>query len=181
MTFFDTFHGERRLLDYLGIAFAASVLVGVFGVGLYGIATGFIETNRYFRANDLVSLFVALIAAGCALYLVLEFSTERSGRLLVGVCVLCGTFGYLTVSAGLPAAVTNVVGTPGRVAFLVERFEYGGRGCSRRMVATNPDYRPFSACVTSLPGPTPRVGQHIEIYGRISAWGITRMGYRLAG
>jgi hypothetical protein len=179
MSFLDTWHGERRLIDCVGIAGAGAVLAGVFGVGLYGVATGFLQTKAYFHANDVVSLFAGLIAAGCAFYLILELTTERRGRLLVGVCVICGTFGYFTVAMGVPAAVTNAIGTPGRAVFTVERFEPGGRGCSRNVVATNPDYRDFVMCVSHFPGPDPRPGQHIEVYGRVSNWGITREDYRL--
>src|SRR5690606_5939181 len=81
MSFISVHGGERRLVDYFGIGMAGLVLIAVFAVGLYGVATGFLQTTAYFHANDVVSLVAGFIAGGCALYLILELSRDRSERL----------------------------------------------------------------------------------------------------
>ena len=90
MSLISVYAGERRIVDYACIALAGAVLAAFFAVGLYGTAVGFVQTMAYFKANDVVSLVCGFIAAGCALYLVLELTSERRGRVVLAICVVCG-------------------------------------------------------------------------------------------
>ena len=79
MSFLSADWGDRRPLDYVFIAVAGATILTFAGIGSYGVTVGFLQTNAYFKANDIVSFGCGVIAAGCALYLLLELTTERRG------------------------------------------------------------------------------------------------------
>ena len=168
---------RRSPLDYLLLGFVALALLTLVSLGLYGSFTGFLQTTAYYHANNAVSLATAVISAGCALYLLLELTPARLGRLAFGVCALSAMFGFFAVSKGVPAAVTMAYGKPGQVVFEIRRFDWGSKHCASTVVASHPAYEDFRQCIDNFPGLEPKVGRRVEVYGTISAWGIAREGY----
>ncbi len=102
---------------------------------------------------------------GCALYLVLELTGGLRGRLAVGVCFFAFMFSIFAVSKGVPAAATALYGKPTVVRFVVTGFDWGGKNCSRNVVAKHPDYE-ISSMHQILPRDAPRDRAHY----RSAAW-----------
>lgn len=164
----------RTGLDWLLAALAGAVLVALVGIGAYGAFTGFLQSRLYLDANEWVALICGLIGAGCALYLVLELTGGLRGRLAVGVCFFAFMFSIFAVSKGVPAAATALYGKPTVVRFVVTGFDWGGKNCSRNVVAKHPDYEDFQQCIKYFQGMRPEIGRTIEVSGMGSAWGIVR-------
>jgi hypothetical protein len=165
----------RGWLDWVGVALTGALLCTLAGAGLYGSSFAFLGSRAYLDANGLVVLGAGVLGAGCVLYLLMEFTRRPDVRLVGAVCIIGGWLSVSAVTKGLPAAVTQVLGEPQTVRFLIQSFEPGGRHCSLNVIATHPDYEDFRSCVTSLDG-TPREGGTIEINGIVSGWGIVREG-----
>lgn len=163
----------RSWVDWVGVAVTGSVVTTLVVLGLYGSSLGFLQTKSYLDANEWVALGAGLLGAGCALYLLMEFTGRLAGRQVFGICLISALFSVFAVTKGVPAAVTQFYGHEESVRFVVSGFDWGGKRCSGSVVAKNPGFEDFVMCVNYLDG-TPRVGGTIEVRGLASGWGIVR-------
>lgn len=88
----------RTITDYVLAALAASVLLGLIGIGVDGTFTGFLQSRSYLDANEWVALICGFIGAGCAFYLLLEFTDLMGGQAKFAICLVCGMFSVFAVS-----------------------------------------------------------------------------------
>lgn len=163
----------RSWLDWAGVALTGAVLVALAGLGLYGTTLGFLQSRAYLDANEWVAVGAGIVGAGCALYILMEFTGRLEARQVAAICLISGLFSIFAVTKGVPAAVTEILGRTETVRFTVTEFTWGSKRCSRNVVATNPDYEDFTMCVKYLER-EPRLGGTIEVRGMTSGWGIVR-------
>jgi hypothetical protein len=175
----DVDTSPRSWIDYAGLALAGLLLAGLVVVGGYGTFTGFLQSTGYLKANEWVAIGAGAIGAGAALYLLMELGGGRmQGRAIFAVCFLSGLFSLFAVTKGVPAAATALYGRPAAVMFTVTGYDWGGRSCSRTVVAKNAGYEDFRMCEKYLK-PVPHVGGTIEVRGPASGWGIIRENVRV--
>jgi hypothetical protein len=168
----------RQPLDWTMIGAAGLVLLTALGLGVIAIGVGFVTTSAYERDWQWISLVCGVICAGCVAYLLLEYSGPKAERVVLFAIAAGGIFGYLAVSNGVPAAMTLAYGKPGTEIFVMDHLGLGGKSCPSTVIAHHERYSEMRICASYFGERRPRVGGQIEVTGKISAWGMTREGYR---
>lgn len=169
----------RQPLDWALIALAILILVIAAAVGGYGFSVAYVTTLSWEHEYEWVSLVCGLITAGCAAYLLLEYTGPRNQRAVIAAIITAAVLGWFAPSNGVPAILTALDGKPGVEVFEVEHIGSGGRSCPTRVTARHPEYSELRVCITAFKGRRPGVGERFEVEGRVSPWGMTRERYRV--
>jgi hypothetical protein len=159
---------DRGVLDYVALGAIVLVVLAAALLALGGLLAPFIVASSYAHAAFVPAIVVALIGGLLGVYLAMTGMTLRRDRHGIALTILLAILGYVAVAYGVPATLGSFSPDRETLTFTVTSGRISGsRGSCAGVYVHRDGYEDKKLCGSYGPP-----GSHVEVSGRMSAFGI---------
>jgi hypothetical protein len=160
--------GDRGVLDYVALGAIALAVAAAALLALGGLLAPFIVSSSYAHAAFVPAIMAALIGGLLGVYLAMTGLTLRRDRNGIALTILLAILGYVAVAYGIPATLGSFSSDRETLTFTVTSAKISGsRGNCAGVYVHRDGFEDKKLCGSYGPP-----GSHVEVSGRMSAFGI---------